>query len=209
MSSADKPIVTNLLSNAVKFTERGELRLSANLLPSDTEDKAILKIVVSDTGIGIPESKLSHLFEAFTQVDASTTRRYGGTGLGLSITKKLCQLLGGDIRVSTQLGKGSSFEVTMSVGYMKEHVEVPPKVNERKACCLIIDNNASVRTAMQKQLERWGVEVLLASSVEEAFSILAISESAKDKGEHLVNIVFLDKKSEGTSIENFCEKLSS
>ncbi|WP_394223250.1 two-component regulator propeller domain-containing protein [Alteromonas gracilis] len=202
-------IVSNLLSNAVKFTENGEIRVFAELMPGDNEETAQLHIAVSDTGIGITESKLSHLFQAFTQVDASTTRRYGGTGLGLSITKKLCQLLGGDISVSTQLGKGSCFDVNVLVGLSQEHEKNQPHVDESNSYCLIIDDNASTRSAMEKQFSRWGVITLTASSIDDALSILELDDYSNNTSARSVNIVFLDKKTESDRIAYFCKKLLS
>ncbi|TGK95973.1 response regulator [Leptospira brenneri] len=98
-------VLINLLGNAMKFTEKGKITVTTSLC----ENKKNLKISVSDTGIGIPKEKLTSIFESFTQVDSSTTRKYGGTGLGLTITKKLIQLMGGDIYVMSQVGVGSDF----------------------------------------------------------------------------------------------------
>lgn len=102
-----KQIVLNLLSNAAKFTEQGSITVKAR--PGD----GILSLVVADTGIGIPPQALAHIFEEFRQADMSTTRRYGGTGLGLAIVKKFCALLGGDVMVASEPGKGSTFTVTI------------------------------------------------------------------------------------------------
>jgi len=103
-----RQIILNLLSNAYKFTEKGEIIITADI-EDTTEQKIILQFVISDTGIGIPKNKLHQLFQSFQQVDASTSRKYGGTGLGLSITKKLLDLMKGNIRVESDHGKGSSF----------------------------------------------------------------------------------------------------
>ncbi|TGK50161.1 response regulator [Leptospira kanakyensis] len=98
-------VLINLLGNAMKFTEKGRITVTTSLC----ENKKNLKISVKDTGIGIPKEKLTSIFESFTQVDSSTTRKYGGTGLGLTITKKLIQLMGGDISVVSEVGAGSNF----------------------------------------------------------------------------------------------------
>jgi PAS domain S-box-containing protein len=103
-----KQILLNLLSNAFKFTEKGKVELKAYPVVID-DTKVLLEFVVSDTGIGISEDKIERLFEKFHQLDSSTTREYGGTGLGLSIVKKLIDLMGGDIRVESEAGKGSNF----------------------------------------------------------------------------------------------------
>ena len=195
-------ILTNLLSNAVKFTEQGELSVTAELLPTNNQNTALMHIAVADTGIGIPASKLPHLFDAFTQVDASTTRRYGGTGLGLSITKKLCQLLGGDISVTTELGKGSRFDVTCEIRYAEQRNAVRPQLAKQDMCCLIIDDNASTRRAMQSQLKLWGVLTLTASSIEEAIS-LYLKDSEQEIPAIPIDVVFLEKAEEEEFSQHF------
>jgi signal transduction histidine kinase len=102
-----KQIVLNLLSNAAKFTEQGEIRLSAG------QENGMLKLAVSDTGIGMKKEALGYIFDEFRQVDMSSTRKYQGTGLGLAIVKRLVRLLGGEIRVESELGKGSTFTVAI------------------------------------------------------------------------------------------------
>ncbi len=185
-------ILTNLLSNAVKFTEQGEIYIAAKLLPSDVESEAILHLTVKDTGIGIPESKLPHLFDAFTQVDASTTRRFGGTGLGLSITRKLCQLLGGDISVTSELGKGSCFNVICKVSGSEESMKLQPELVKENIRCLVVDNNASTRQSMQTQLEYWGVNALTTSSLEEAAALCSADEGS-EQDPFNIDILFLEK----------------
>lgn len=104
-------ILINLVNNAIKFTERGEVLAKVRLV-HQVDKELCLEFLIRDTGIGIPESRLSSLFESFTQVDASTTRKYGGTGLGLSIAKSLTEAMGGKINVESKLGKGSTFHFT-------------------------------------------------------------------------------------------------
>ena len=132
-------IMKNLLSNAIKFTERGSVTLSF-FSPDRGQDflnlkgeKRIVAFSVKDTGIGIPPEKREHVFEAFKQVDAATTRKYGGTGLGLSITKQLVGLLGGEIVLESDFGKGSAFTV-----YLPEKYEAPQKMSklQSKEWCL-------------------------------------------------------------------------
>jgi signal transduction histidine kinase len=108
-----KQVILNLLSNAAKFTEEGEIKVSA------WQENGSLKLVVSDTGIGMKQEALSHIFDEFRQEDMSTTRKYGGTGLGLAIVKKLINLLGGDVEVESEVGAGSRFTITLPVELRK------------------------------------------------------------------------------------------
>ncbi|MCA9733946.1 response regulator, partial [candidate division KSB1 bacterium] len=107
-----RQVLINLANNAIKFTEKGEVTIWGELLHED-EEKVHVHFTVSDTGIGIPPEALEKLFESFTQVDASTTRKYGGTGLGLTISKQLIELMAGEIKVKSTVGKGSDFEFTI------------------------------------------------------------------------------------------------
>jgi CheY-like chemotaxis protein len=107
-----RQVVTNLVGNAVKFTPKGSVRVAVECTGQDTPGTE-MRIAVHDTGVGIPEVKLGSLFEKFSQVDSSMTRRYGGTGLGLAIAKQLIELMGGSIAVESRLGQGSTFSVTL------------------------------------------------------------------------------------------------
>jgi signal transduction histidine kinase len=105
-------ILTNLIGNAVKFTERGQVGVRVDV-EEISDDALTLRFAVSDTGIGIPATHIRGIFDPFTQVDASSTRAYGGVGLGLAITRRLVETLGGNIRVESELGKGSTFFFTV------------------------------------------------------------------------------------------------
>ena len=107
-----RQILTNLVSNALKFTDMGEVRLAAHLEPAGS-GRMRVRIAVQDTGIGMTEEQLARLFERFTQAEASTARRYGGSGMGLAIARNLARLLGGDVRVQSAAGRGSTFEVEL------------------------------------------------------------------------------------------------
>jgi CheY-like chemotaxis protein len=113
-----RQILLNLVGNAIKFTEQGGVRIAIHDGPS-RRGSAQIRFVISDTGIGIASDKLDELFQSFTQADASMTRRFGGTGLGLAISKRLAGLLGGDIQVDSELGRGSTFTLTIDVGAVK------------------------------------------------------------------------------------------
>ena len=110
-----RQVLTNLIGNAIKFTERGSVRIAVRG-PREPDGAGALQFAISDTGIGIAADKISGLFQPFTQVDGSATCRYGGTGLGLAISRRLAKALGGDVEVTSQLGKGSTFTLTIDAG---------------------------------------------------------------------------------------------
>ena len=165
-----KQIIINVLSNALKFTEEGEVKLSAVL------EDSLLKIAVSDTGIGIPSHALQYIFDEFRQVDGSSTRRHGGTGLGLSITKKLAHLLGGTIDVSSVEGDGSTFTVTIPLERredvpaeeVKSDQEVLARAEMRgKKVLLAIDDDPNVLILLRENLEEEGYYIVGALSGDE------------------------------------------
>ena len=155
-----RQILTNLLGNAVKFTSKGEVSLRASLAKSTASD-CLLRFTVSDTGIGINPAHIEKIFDKFSQVDASTTRKFGGTGLGLTISKHLAELMGGNISVVSQEGKGSQFSVTVRLGLATQAARVrpgaPAKDRLREARVLIVDDNATVREVLRTQMEAWGM----------------------------------------------------
>lgn len=166
-----RQIVNNLVGNAIKFTSQGEIVVKVSLNKDDPKNWR-LYCSVSDTGIGIPRQKLEGLFESFSQVDTSTTRKYGGTGLGLAISKQLCTLMGGEIEVTTEFGKGStfSFEVGLKPG---EKVHTPAiKASIRGKHVLVVDDNATNREVLHKQLEKWGAQVAEAHDGVSALKLL-------------------------------------
>ncbi|WP_286261450.1 response regulator [Thalassotalea atypica] len=166
-----RQIVSNLVSNAIKFTEQGEIVIKAQL-HAYSDKSLLLTCTVSDSGIGIAEDKLDKLFDSFTQVDASTTRKYGGTGLGLAIVKQLCQLMGGDIKVTSELGKGSTFEFTALVESSENEVLMMPSANIKGNEILIVDDNETNLEVLEGQLMQWGARVTKANSGEETLSII-------------------------------------
>jgi PAS domain S-box-containing protein len=177
-----RQILLNLLSNAVKFTDQGEVVLTvanAGPRPISAGEKSEwqLHFSVRDTGIGIPAERMSRLFKSFSQVDSSTTRRYGGTGLGLAISKRLVELMGGEMSVASDgvPGSGSSFHFTITA----EEAELPPKpyldaasIDLRGKRVLIVDDNATNRRIMSLQTSAWGMEPEATASPEEALSWL-------------------------------------
>jgi CheY-like chemotaxis protein/HPt (histidine-containing phosphotransfer) domain-containing protein/anti-sigma regulatory factor (Ser/Thr protein kinase) len=169
-----RQILVNLLTNAVKFTEQGEIIVTVS--GDRLDDEYILTFSVKDTGIGIPRDKLSKLFRSFSQVDASTTRRYGGTGLGLAISKRLCELMGGDMWVESEEGVGSTFRFTITplVGTAQE---MPPfRRSDQPALAgqrvLIVDDIGTSRMLLQQLTERWGMHPISAVSGQKALEVV-------------------------------------
>jgi PAS domain S-box-containing protein len=160
-----RQILINLLNNAIKFTDTGEVVLSVDGKALESGEEEVgrwhrLHFAVRDSGIGIPKDRQSRLFASFSQVDASTTRRYGGTGLGLAISKRLCELMGGTIWVESQVGKGSTFHFTIQAEQASglapaDQQGPPPQLHGRRV--LIVDDNATNRRILVRQAESWGM----------------------------------------------------
>jgi two-component system, sensor histidine kinase and response regulator len=182
-------VLINLANNAVKFTEEGEIVIAVELL-EDLKDKIKLRFAVHDTGIGLTEEQRSKLFQAFTQADTSTSRKYGGTGLGLTISKRLVNMMDGDIWVESDPGEGSSFYFTVVLGKSKgvELKRRKPAPELRDLRVLVVDDNSSSREILKSILESFSYEVALASSAEEG---LAELEAAYDNP---YDIVLMDWK---------------
>lgn len=174
-------ILANLLSNAVKFTDKGAISLLVNG-EKLSGIRHRIHFTIKDTGIGIPESKMQRLFQPFTQVDSSTTRRYGGTGLGLAISKKLVELMGGRIWAESQLGKGSTFHFTIladsapvaHAGHMSQGTDLKHiRLEDRKQVrILLAEDNAVNQMVMQKMLNKLGYHADLAANGKEVLSCL-------------------------------------
>jgi signal transduction histidine kinase/CheY-like chemotaxis protein/HPt (histidine-containing phosphotransfer) domain-containing protein len=165
-----RQVLINLVNNAVKFTATGEVAVHARTLSREDDGRCMLEFRVTDTGIGIPLQRQGALFEAFTQVDASTTRQYGGTGLGLAICKRLVELMGGNIGVESEPGKGSTFWFTVpaqptELARSLEPVQAGALSNVR---ALVVDDHATNVRILTRQLELWGIGVASALSGEEA-----------------------------------------
>ena len=166
-------ILINLANNAVKFTESGEILVSTELV-NYNEGQVTLKFSVSDTGIGLTEDQIDNLFQAFTQADTSTTRKFGGTGLGLTISKRLVEMMGGKIWVESQLGQGSTFSFTanFSLGKEKAKERFVPSADLSGMKVLVVDDNANSRQILEKTLDSFSFEVALAASGEEGLAEL-------------------------------------
>jgi CheY-like chemotaxis protein/anti-sigma regulatory factor (Ser/Thr protein kinase) len=167
-----RQVLINLLSNAVKFTHIGEVFLDITLQHRNGDDLRI-KFEVSDTGIGIPSEKLGNLFKPFTQVDSSTTRRYGGTGLGLAISERLIKLMGGQIQVESEPGKGTTFSFVINCKVMQEDkVQASALADVKGKHILVVDDNKTNLRILKKQLELWEMHAVTAMSGREAIALL-------------------------------------
>ncbi len=181
-----KQILINLVENAIKFTEQGGVRIVVQL----HAERQLLQLDVIDTGPGIPRETLERLFQPFTQADSSVTRRFGGSGLGLSICRALGRMLGGDVAVVTELGKGSTFTVTIGTGDLSgvelfqprgdvAHASVAAAELRPLSCnVLVVDDRRDMRFLAQHMLEEAGARVALAADGREALQEVATAEAA-------------------------------
>ena len=174
-----RQIIINLVGNAIKFTSRGDVHLEVCRAPGDlgrsnAGEPLTLQFTVRDTGIGIPAEKQALIFEAFTQADGSTTRRYGGTGLGLAICWRLVKMMGGTLRVESAPDQGSAFIFTADLTVSMPRPMAAELSTERLADMrvLVVDDNAINRRVLQEVLLRWGMVPVMAESGPAALSIL-------------------------------------
>jgi PAS domain S-box-containing protein len=176
-----RQILVNLISNAVKFTEQGEVVISARVV-GETADAVTLRFSVRDTGIGIPAAVQPRLFNAFTQGDGSTTRRYGGTGLGLAICRQLVSLMGGTIELESTPGAGSTFSFTLPFARQTGAAETPQVDPETLAGArvLIVDDNETNRLILHHQIIAWKMRNGSASSGPDALALLYRAASEGD-----------------------------
>jgi PAS domain S-box-containing protein len=165
-----RQIVMNLCGNAIKFTHEGYVLLRIACEPTEVE-KIVLRIEVSDTGIGIPADRIDRLFQSFSQVDSSTTRHYGGTGLGLSIVKRLTELMDGAVGVRSEVGKGSCFWVTLHVKTVQLQPSSATHGSGRRI--LIVDDVAPTRRSIENKLTVFGYESVSVDGVDAALARLA------------------------------------
>ena len=179
-----RQILFNFISNAAKFTSDGKVSIAVSSLTKDGE--AFIHFAVSDTGIGIPEDKLTSIFEEFTQVDSSTTRNYGGTGLGLALVKKFGQMMGGNTWVESKPGEGSTFILEMPARVVAVDEATIAKLNEADRAAestvtnqgkiLVIDDDSTARRLLTRVLENQGYQVITADSGEQG---IALAKSEK------------------------------
>ncbi|MBE9200951.1 MULTISPECIES: response regulator [unclassified Nodularia (in: cyanobacteria)] len=183
-----RQILMNLVGNAIKFTSRGEIVVRAELR-NQTPNTACINFSITDTGNGISSEDQSKLFQPFTQVDASITRKYGGTGLGLAICHQLVSLMGGKIGVNSQLGKGSQFWFELAFNQQSQPVSPVQDweiLTHRRL--LVVDDNATNRKIIYHQATRWGMQVDAADSAAQALNAL---QTAAEKG-MLYDVALID-----------------
>jgi PAS domain S-box-containing protein len=187
-----RQILLNLIENAVKFTEEGEVVLIVTSHQSNG-NRADLRFSVEDTGIGIPRDRQKDVFSAFKQVDAKTTSQYGGTGLGLAVSSQLVRLMGGELTVSSETGRGSRFEFVATFKRMRED----PVKTEKTAAgdlkgirVLVVDDNATTRRFTKEILDGWQLETHFASNAEQARQILS--------SDNHVDLVLIDSDMPGS-----------
>ena len=171
-----RQVITNLTGNAIKFTQQGTVFIVVQLLPSGPGEQITLSFEVRDTGIGIPADKLERLFKAFSQVDSSTTRKYGGTGLGLAISEKLVKLMGGDVNVKSQPGEGATFSFTIQTQAATKTAQADTFTGMQSLAgkkVLVADDNPASRAVLKNQLQQWKLIPVMAESGEQALAILS------------------------------------
>ncbi len=186
-------ILTNLSNNAVKFTDTGEIVVSTELVQKE-KAQVTLKFSVQDTGVGMTAEQAAKLFQPFMQADSSTTRKYGGTGLGLTISKRLVEMMGGEIWVESKQGQGSTFSFTanFSLGKEKAKKQYKPASELRGMKVLVVDDNATSRDILQEMLESFTFEVSVAASGPEG-----MTEIVNANADQPFDLVIMDWKMPG------------
>ena len=200
-----RQVVVNLVGNAVKFTAQGEVVLRVDTGES-AEDDALLHFSVRDTGVGVPLDKQQSIFDAFSQVDGSTTRKYGGTGLGLTICSRLVEMMGGRIWVESELGEGSTFHFTALMPSQKTAPQKREPVGVemlRGLHVLVVDDNATNRRILQETLLGWQMNPTLTKDQSEAIAAL---QQAAERGTPFP-LVLLDAQMPGTDGFSLVERL--
>jgi signal transduction histidine kinase/ActR/RegA family two-component response regulator len=176
-----RQILTNLVANAIKFTKSGEVAVCA-VKEGVRDNNVLLHFTVTDSGVGIAPDKQAGIFQAFTQVDGSTTRRYGGTGLGLTISRRLVEMMDGEIWVESEVGKGSTFHFTAEFGFTNNNWE--EAISSDSGCLqgksvLVVDDSSTSRTILRKVLASWGACVTSASGATEGAFLFEEAHQAR------------------------------
>ncbi|MFO0902081.1 MAG: response regulator [Pirellulales bacterium] len=176
-----RQVLVNLVGNAVKFTDCGEVLVEA-AVEAQADQAVVLRFSVIDTGVGIPADKVQVVFDAFTQADASTTRRYGGTGLGLTIARRIVEHAGGRIWVESELGCGSRFHFTLPMQIGMSLPKTRPDADRLRGLpVLVVDDNATNRRILEETLCNWGVEPVMSASGPEALYLVRHRAATTDR----------------------------
>jgi signal transduction histidine kinase/CheY-like chemotaxis protein/HPt (histidine-containing phosphotransfer) domain-containing protein len=180
-----RQILVNLAGNAVKFTEDGEIAIRTELL-EESDNRVRLKFKVVDTGIGIPEDRIEDIFDQFSQVDGSSTRRYGGTGLGLAISRQLAQMMGGTIGVESRVGEGSTFWFEAVLAKQQEQPQPFAFGEISGARVLVVDDNATNLEVISTQLQSWGLHPVTVSSGQDGLDVLGQALKSGDSFDAII-----------------------
>ena len=193
-----RQILINLLSNAVKFTMSGEIVVSVSLAEQFSDGSAELKFSILDTGLGISEDKLNYIFDAFNQGSHSTARNFGGTGLGLTITKHLAKMMGGDLTVKSELGKGSTFTFTVKVNSFS--LAPVPLIDWNKEKHALVIENPMTFSGLAAKLKRLEVPTVFAHTVDKALSLLEYDIN-------VFGVVFIDAQWSMSQVDGMADKI--
>ncbi|MFY0641191.1 MAG: PAS domain S-box protein, partial [Bermanella sp.] len=194
-----RQILTNLIGNAGKFTSDGEIIVRSHTNKNNGE--LILHCEIEDTGIGIPSNQISKLFTSFTQVDASTTRKFGGTGLGLSICKRICELMGGSIKVKSEENKGSCFSFSIPVTASQSKSNISNSTLFENMNVLVIHGNHTSSKAIERQLTQWKCKTKLASNGSDALEVI--------KNGDKFEVILIDADLNDINGIDLCEKIKT
>ncbi|WP_416305345.1 PAS domain S-box protein [Neptunicella sp. SCSIO 80796] len=195
-----RQILVNLLSNAIKFTDQGHIKIVCSTIAQ--QQHIALQISVIDTGVGISQDKQSQLFESFIQADTSSTRAYSGTGLGLAICKKLCNLMQGDIHLSSQFGSGSNFEFNVQLNRPASEQPLPDSLpqSEKPLKCLVLVSHQERRNNLLQQLSYWDIDV-------DTIDNINLIESKYTQNQDVKLIILVDMKDcNGTDLETLASE---
>lgn len=186
-----RQVIINILGNAIKFTEKGHVLINVSSFECDKEGSARLRFVIEDTGIGISEDQIECIFDKFSQVDSSNTRRFEGTGLGLAISARLVDMMGGKISVTSELGVGSKFVFSLDLPIEDEDSfeEISNIEHNGQARALVVDDNDVNRAILLEQLSSWGYDCV---AVESGATALEFLNTAQNQHGIKIDIVVLD-----------------